>query len=59
MEKSHKLEVLKLTNPNYLRTLENCIQVIKKKFQCATTAFRVPRITSTFLLHTITLIIYS
>ena len=27
MEKNHKLEVIKLSDPNYLRVLENCIQV--------------------------------
>lgn len=27
MEKSNKLEVVKQTDSNYLRTLENCIQV--------------------------------
>ena len=27
MEKSNKLEVIKLSDSNYLRTLENCIQV--------------------------------
>ena len=28
MEKSLKLEVIKLSDPNYTRTLENCIQVM-------------------------------
>lgn len=27
MEKTNKLEVVKLSDPNYLRTVENCIQV--------------------------------
>ena len=27
MEKNHKLEVIKMSDPNYLRVLENCIQV--------------------------------
>ena len=27
MEKANKLEVIKLSHPNYARTLENCIQV--------------------------------
>ena len=27
MEKSNKLEVIKMSDPTYLRTLENCIQV--------------------------------
>ena len=27
MEKDKKLEVIKLSDPNYLRSLENCIQV--------------------------------
>lgn len=27
MEKANKLEVIKLSDPNYSRTLENCIQV--------------------------------
>ena len=30
MEKANKLEVIKLSDPNYTRTLENCIQVIPK-----------------------------
>ena len=28
MEKTNKLEVVKLSDPNYLRTLENCLQVL-------------------------------
>ena len=32
MEKSNKLEVIKLSDPNYTRTLENCIQVGKSCF---------------------------
>ena len=27
MEKNHKLEIIKMSDPNYLRVLENCIQV--------------------------------
>ena len=27
MEKNNKLEAIKLSDPNYLRNLENCIQV--------------------------------
>ncbi len=28
MERANKLEVIKLSDPNYLRPLENCIQVM-------------------------------
>lgn len=34
MEKSSKLEVVKQSDPNFTRSLENCIQVIKLK-QCS------------------------
>ena len=39
MEKENKLEVIKLSDPNYLRALENCIQVsnvimINRKLFC-------------------------
>lgn len=27
MEKVNKLEIIKLSNPNFVRSLENCIQV--------------------------------
>ena len=37
MEKSNKLEVIKLSDPNYTRTLENCIQVGKSIFSCVCT----------------------
>ena len=34
MEKSNKLEVIKLSDGNYLRTLENCIQVMRVYSWC-------------------------
>lgn len=35
MEKVNKLEVIKQSDSNYLRTLENCIQVIYSQLPCS------------------------